>query len=201
MIATANPNESKLISLTIVLKETNPKVWRRVLLPANATLGDLHDVIQSVMPWFDYHLHGFLVGDHHYGVPNPEFDMECDPVFEEQDVLLAEVFSEDRKRIEYMYDFGDGWDHVIKVDGFEEPEEGGVYPVCVAGENACPPEDSGSTFGYYEKLRIMQDPSHPMHAEVVGWMPPDFDSQAFDVDEANAMIRFNAGEIDEDDEE
>ena len=46
-------------------------------------------------------------------------------------------------RFEYEYDFGDGWKHEIKVEKVLEPEAGVKYPTCIAGERACPPEESG----------------------------------------------------------
>ena len=48
--------------LKITLKYSQPKIWRRIVVPANFELDRLHDVIQRVMPWTNSHMHHFMVG-------------------------------------------------------------------------------------------------------------------------------------------
>ena len=61
-------------------------------------------------------------------------------------------------------------------------------PRCVAGENACPPEDVGGPFGYADYAEAVSDPSHPDHEALVEWGGPDFDPHRFDVAEAEARL-------------
>ncbi len=63
--------------------------------------------------------------------------------FNEKKVEIADVLSK-KDRFKYSYDFGDNWNHSIKVEEIEEPNEIFNYPLCVDGANACPPEDCGA---------------------------------------------------------
>lgn len=42
---------------------------------------------------------------------------------------------------------------------------------------ACPPEDCGGIYGYYDLLEILEDPKHREHAERKDWAK----SQGYDV--------------------
>jgi hypothetical protein len=171
----------------VTLTDTRPAVWRRLLLPASYTLGELHEVIQAVMPWRDFHSHLFRVGKRNFGEP----DEEAPSMEDEETLTLAEVFRGRCRRIGYLYDFGDSWEHDIAVEQRLDPDPETEYPVCTAGENACPPEDSGGPPGYAEKLRILKDVTHPAYAEVIDWMGEDFDRTRFDLAEANEALRYD----------
>ena len=49
--------------IKIELEESNPLIWRKVIMPAGATYKRLHDVIQNVT--------NFQSGYPHYGIPCP----------------------------------------------------------------------------------------------------------------------------------
>lgn len=123
--------------LKITLRYVRPACWRRVLVSASATLGDLHEIIQIAFAWDDDHLHGFTVGRRQYG--DPCFDFEHD----EDKITLAKVFAQARKPISYVYDFGDMWRHEIVLEKTTPPDPAAVYPVCVEGRGDSPVEDSG----------------------------------------------------------
>lgn len=53
--------------LHIELQGADPSIWRRVAVPSNRHLDDLHNVFQGVMGWQDEHLHAFRIGDMVYG--------------------------------------------------------------------------------------------------------------------------------------
>jgi hypothetical protein len=56
------PTQSKQIyQIKVTLDDTYPPVWRRFQVPANTTLLKLHDILQIVMGWVDYHLHMFTI--------------------------------------------------------------------------------------------------------------------------------------------
>jgi hypothetical protein len=54
------------------LRHTDPLIWRQVEVPTSIALNVLHDIIQAVMGWFDYHLREFTIGKQKYGLPMDE---------------------------------------------------------------------------------------------------------------------------------
>jgi Plasmid pRiA4b ORF-3-like protein len=67
----------------------------------------------------------------------------------------------------YRYDFGDWWGHDIEVEALLPQEAGRLYPVCLAGVGACPPEDCGGSWGFAELLEALADPDHEEHARML----------------------------------
>jgi hypothetical protein len=80
--------------------------------------------------------------------------------------------------VRYRYDFGDDWKHVLE---FEETldADSGVYPRCLDGSGACPPEDVGGTHGYAQFLAAINDPGHPEHEDMLRWVGGRFEPNAF----------------------
>ena len=68
----------------IVLRDTDPPVWRRIQVPENYTLWDLHVAIQDAMGWSDYHLHEFTLKnpsngvESDIGIPDEEGEFDDD---------------------------------------------------------------------------------------------------------------------------
>jgi|ERR1051326_669859 hypothetical protein len=176
----------QVIQLKVTLKHTKPPIWRRVQVRSDISLLQLHDILQVVMGWTDSHLHQFVIRGKTYTVLDPD----CDPsMIDETEVKLDEVIHAPRTKFRYDYDFGDGWEHELVVEKILPPDPATHYPVCLDGKLACPIEDSGGPWGYYEKLKIVKDPRHPDHADIVGWMPEDFDPEAFDRQAVNEVLR------------
>jgi hypothetical protein len=174
--------------LKVTLEDTRPPVWRRLLMPAGATLADLHDAIQACMGWQDYHLHQFIVGDEYYGLPDPEYEGSVD-MQDESLVSLGEIIPGQGFRFRYEYDFGDSWLHEILVEEIKPADPVRRYPVCTGGRRACPPEDVGGSGGYEYFLEAIRNRRHPEHEEMLAWAGGSFDPEAFDLEEANASLR------------
>ena len=87
-------------NLKITLRDSDPKITRTVSVPENASFGDLHSIIQSVMGWGDYHLYCFRVSNTDMG---PTTVAGC---VDEHSVPVSDHYG---KRIGYNYDFGDDW--------------------------------------------------------------------------------------------
>ena len=49
--------------IRIEIEDTNPLVWRELDVPLSTTLAMMHDIVQVVMRWWDYHLYEFEIGD------------------------------------------------------------------------------------------------------------------------------------------
>jgi hypothetical protein len=173
--------------LKVTLLGLRPPVWRRVEVPSDFTLGQMHDVIQIAMGWHDSHLHQFFVGDAVYTDPSTLDGWDGDDL-DEEDARLAEIAPRARRRFRYEYDFGDSWEHEILVEAVEPPEPGTRYPRCVAGKRACPPEDCGGVWGYVDFLEAIADPKHPAHDDMRDWWGGPFDPEAFDQDAVNRQM-------------
>lgn len=168
-------NKANIIfQFKVSLNEINPLIWRRIQVPSRYSFWDLHIAIQDSMGWFDCHLHAFRLRKLHgrkrleIGIPLDDFDdIEILPGWDE---YLADYFLAPGKTAEYEYDFGDCWEHEILFEGILLKEKNTKYPLCLAGERACPPEDCGGTCGYTELLQILKDPKHEEYARMVEWL-------------------------------
>lgn len=123
--------------LHIELKEVHTPVWRKVVVPHLLTLGGLHLVIQQAMGWENRHLYEFIVGGKR--LSSDEHDLE--------EFVLRDAFDSKHKTIEYIYDFGDYWQHEITL---EETSFRLAETLVIAREGDCPPEDIGGAHGYQE---------------------------------------------------
>jgi hypothetical protein len=150
----------------------------------------LQAYLQSAFGWFNCHLHAFTIDGDEYGPLVPDdfaFGME---MLDEEDVTLGTLIAESgrKPRWIYAYDFGDDWRHEIRFEGFVRADPKVKYPLCVAGERACPPEDCGGPWGYAGLVEAISDPKHPRHNELLEWTGP-FDPEAFDVKKATREMR------------
>lgn len=153
------------------------------------TLARLHDVIQMAMGWDDYHLHEFEIGGVRYGIDDGEG--WGPPPKDERRARLHQV-APVGTTVAYQYDFGDCWDHDIEVEAVLPAEAGQRYPVCLAGEGACPPEDCGGTWGFAELLEVLADPDHEEHERMLQWVGGAFDPEHFDLGAVNETLSFIA---------
>ena len=168
-----------LLQLKIELAWIKPKIWRRILVPESITLGSLHQVLQLTFNWGNYHLHEFDFGGERFGIPDPEFDWE--PVRSEKRVQLKTALG-DMATFKYIYDFGDHWEHRIKVERVlpGDPELSD-RAMLLKGANAAPPEDVGGAPGYEDFVAAMTDPNHPEHQAMRDWHGDSFDPTFVDV--------------------
>ncbi len=186
------PPVPKAVALRIELKDVAPLVWRRVLVPDNWTFATLHHYLQWVMGWTDSHAHEFEIGA---GLVAPDWwiqeawsEEEARRYRDERRVSVAAVVGElgPRGEFEYRYDMGDDWAHRIVIEAAPPSRVGGLpLPVCVAGENACPPEDVGGPRGYAEFLAVLGDPRHEQYEDVARWLGGVFDPRGFDLNRIN----------------
>jgi len=133
------PANDRLLQLHIELTWIKPAIWRRVAVPERITLSKLHQVIQAVMGWSDTHLHEFEIAGESYGIPDPDWGP---PVVSEQRKTLTKVLY-GSKAFRYVYDFGDNWEHRIKIERLLPAIACPHVLYCIDGANASPPEDVG----------------------------------------------------------
>lgn len=173
--------------LKVTLAESDPPIWRRFQVAGDISLAKLHQVLQIVMGWENSHLHQFIVDGTAYGEPDPALgELE---LRDERKARLYQVVPTVESGFIYEYDFGDSWQHEIQVEQIAPVEPGTRYPVCLAGERACPPEDCGGIWGYANLLEAIEDPDHPEHEDLMDWLGGDFDPEVFDQEEINNRLK------------
>jgi len=166
-----------------------PRVWRKVAVRADLRLGKLHMIIQNVMGWTNSHLHQFDAGGGvRYSHPHPRYDMDND-FQDECKVKLSDLASKPKDRFIYEYDFGDSWEYMIELVAIEEPQKNIKYPVCLAGEPACPPEDCGGPLSYPELLMTLKGPDNKKRQELLDWLDGKIDPEAFDMEAIEQRLR------------
>ena len=180
------PLGTQIYQLKLEMLEVEPLIWRRLLVPGSITLAQLHEVIQTAMGWTNSHLHEFVVGEHSYS--DPEF--EIDEAKSEYRYRLARLAPRVRNTIAYLYDFGDGWEHQIRVERIiEDDKRYPGRPFCLGGARNCPPEDCGGPWGYQSFLKAIGDKKHKDHKELLEWVGGSFDPEHFDLEEVNNLLR------------
>jgi hypothetical protein len=114
--------------------------------------------------------------------------MEIEGAEDERKMRLCDLTPAVKSKFIYEYDFGDGWNHQIEVVKIGPPAEGVKYPACLDGKLACPPEDCGGIWGYYEMLEVVKNPKHERYEELSDWLGGNFDPERFDLDGINKML-------------
>ena len=192
-----------VLQFKIALKGLKPPIWRRIQIPCTYSFWDLHVAIQDAMGWTDSHLHQFNVGvalmydTIRVGIPSDDDFDPHDSVLPGWELPIAYFFTLASRKVEYEYDFGDGWVHSVTLEKIFPLEKGEVYPRCIGGRRACPPEDCGGIWGYQNILDVLKDPKDEEYQELVEWLggtidPDDFDAALvhFDDPEARWKIAF-----------
>ena len=115
------PNRSSIYQLKIGLKGIQPPIWRRIQVPGDISLLKLHFIIQIAMGWTNSHLHEFIIGSQSYGSPQDD-ELGSRGTQDETEYLLEQVISGKSIQFVYTYDFGDGWQHTIRVEDILDRE-------------------------------------------------------------------------------
>jgi hypothetical protein len=181
----------KLYLLEIKLLNIEPAIWRSFVVPSDITLDRLHDVIQIVMGWQDYHLHQFTIGKKLY-TEHPESKEDG---IEGGLYRLGKLIRQKGRTFGYVYDFGDWWEHeiILKDSRYFNPESRALLE-CLEGARACPPEDVGGVSGYQEFCNAVNDSSHEEHEDYTAWFAGlpwyggVFDSERFEIEQVNLEL-------------
>jgi hypothetical protein len=172
--------------LKISLDHVKPAIWRRFIVDSDIKLPDLHKVIQTVMGWYNSHLHQFRINDQFYSSPDEEALSEY---VDYRKIRLNAVIANEKQKFHYDYDFGDGWEHTLVLEKIIPKEKNKKYPMCIAGKRNCPPEDCGGPGGYEGMLEIIKDPSDEEYEEMMDWLGGDYDPEEFDIDSINELLQ------------
>lgn len=179
---------NQVYQFKITLKEVKPPIWRRIQVPETYSFYDLHVAIQDAMGWSDSHLHQFEMNDPssgnevEIGIPDEDFADESEtlPGWKQK---IADYFSLKNPKAEYVYDFGDNWEHIVQLEKILPREEKVSYPVCIDGKRACPPDDCGGVWGYMNLLETISNPDDEEYEDMIEWLGGEFDPEQFDPDD------------------
>ena len=175
-----------VLCLKVTLDDVEPKVLRRIEVPADIKLDRLHLTLQAALGWTNSHLYEIRARDVGWGIPSPDWP---DGPLDARKVKLIDVLEDaGTKTLRYLYDYGDGWEHTIKVERMIPADTNIAYPRLIEASGRCPPEDVGGPWGYAEMLEALADPDHERHAEIREWVGDDFDPHAFDAEPLRANV-------------
>ena len=179
------------IQLLATLNRIEPTIWRRLVVPWTWHLGQLHLTIQAAFGWCDSHLHEFRIGGVAYGDPeNNEWNDDTSVrTFDETELRLLDFAREPGRSFDYVYDFGDCWEHVLTVEELLALDIAPRAATCMGGARARPPEDVGGSSGYEDFLSIMSDPSDPEHRSMKRWCGGHHDPAWFDLGIVDKDVR------------
>jgi len=179
------PKCTAMLQLRVDLRHAKPPIWRRIEAPDSISLVELHHLLQVAFRWQDYHLHAFETADGwRFELPElaDEFGLGPPPI-DEWAVYLCDLIDQLDAGLDYTYDFGDDWEHRIKLEkttpvtGRKTPR-----PRCLAGRRAAPPEDCGGMWGYARLLDVLGNPDDEEHEHLMEWIGGSWDAEAFDAE-------------------
>jgi hypothetical protein len=161
---------ARIAYLRIKLDDVEPAVVRQVEVPLTIRLDRLHLVLQAAMGWTNSHLYEIRARDIGWGSPDPDFG---DGPLDASKARLIDVLEDvGAKSLKYLYDFGDGWEHSIRIERITDAMPGVVYPRLIEAAGRCPPEDVGGPWGYRDFLNTIANPKHQEHAETLEFRWP-----------------------------
>jgi len=144
-----------IYQLRIVLKGISPLIWRRLLVCRDTTLAQLHNILQLLFDWSGEHLHEFHIYGKGYGSNGADT----------RDVRLSEFRLHRGERFWYVYDFEAYWQCDIRLEASLPVDAKRLYPMCIGGKGAAPPEHCRSPWAYMEMMDEYRSP--PLDAMLV----------------------------------
>ena len=182
-------DDGSIYQLKVSLKHAKPPIWRRLLVPSNIELEALHGVIQAAFGWNNSHLHQFTKGKTSYQPEAEEDEISWMRTVDSVGVPVSELLRKEKDKMVYEYDFGDSWEHEVLLEKVFPADPNQPLPVCVKGKRACPPDDCGGIYGYYQMLATLSGPDSEEAEELLEWLGEPIDPEAFDLNKANARLR------------
>lgn len=180
---------AKIARIRIELEHIAPRIWRRVDVSLTTNLRALHEIIQAAMPWENYHLYQFVIGERVYGEPDPEDAVWGRKIYQAKGMRLGTLVDRGITELLYTYDFGDDWQHRVIVEEILEAKPGTGYPLFIDGERTAPPEDVGGPPGFMDFVEAMAKPRHPQRKDLVRWYGGPFNPVDFGAERITESIR------------
>ncbi len=189
-INTTLPKQSgttKIYQLKIGIKGAKPPIWRRILIEDDITYMGVHHIIQDIFEWGNSHLFEFSTKSRRYTDLDFDDDFVDDLVEDASRFTIGEDLKEVGDKITYIYDFGDYWEHEIKLEDVLEREADESYPKCIKGKGRGPLEDIGGIWAYNEIVQACKTGDKKTLDNF--YIEDDFNPNEFDVDDIDARLR------------
>lgn len=172
----------QLLEFKVSLIGTSPLVWRKFEAHDFILLGELHALIQVTMGQETAHLYEFEIDGKQFVPPDPDVGGEDIERLELRSILNGKT------SFQYIYDFGDGWEHEVEITRVLKDDPRRRYPICTGGENACPPEDCGGIHGFATLKKTLAGPKSKAKDELLTWLGGFYDSKTFDPNMINRLF-------------
>jgi hypothetical protein len=186
-----SPEDSGAVyEFRIAIEGSSPRIWRKLRVPGDFTLYDLHMALQICFGWTESHLHSFTINGTEYkstDLPVGSFLSMDDESADELDYTLDALNLKEKEHFTYLYDFGDSWEHKLRVSKITLAAGDERRPRCLGGKRSGPLEDSGGIWGYENMLDILKNPEHEEYEEISEWAG-DHDSEYFNLEEINRLL-------------
>lgn len=166
---------------------SEPVIWRRILVPGEVTLRQMHMILQICFAWTGECNHQFYVGKVFYNVGPAARKKDQ---YNEADYNLQSLEEAMRWCFTYIYDAGDGWEHEIVLEDVLAPRPDRKMVELIDGEWAAPPESIGSVHLYADLLYALENPEQEQSKRLLqGYDIDGFDPYLFDRDDVNAKLK------------
>jgi len=124
--------EVVIYQLRVALEGISPLIWRRLLVPGDYSIADLHFILQIAFDWDDWNLHHFFIRGKDYGVYHSGGMSFSDDPYQ---VKLADFKFRGGEKFLYEYDFFNSWKHLVRIEDILSVNPQKKYPLCTGGGN------------------------------------------------------------------
>ena len=144
-MATTKTVEVEIYQFHVWIRQISPMIWRRLLVRSDSSVADLHYTLQIAFGWSDDHLNLFHIHGQDYGVYHDGgVSFSKNPNL----VKLSDFQFRKNERFTYEYDFGDWWEHTVRLEERLPLDKDKTYPRCIGGQRRAPPEDCGGPIAF-----------------------------------------------------
>jgi len=189
--------KEEIYQFLITLNGSDPLIWRRFQVNNDISFDRFHRIIQVVMGWKNNHLYEFRFKKYSILTPDTEtYPWDKSIRMYGDEIRLCEMLKRTGQKFRYLYDLGDNWEHDILFEKRLPVDRNRKYPACIEGEMACPPEDIGGIWLYYERLEISRGEKEDNDKKWAGHLKQflgDFDPTYFNPDETNDELKRTSG--------
>ena len=131
-----------------------PGIWRRIAIRGDQTLDDLHTTIFHAFDRFDEHLYSFyfpkagsrgkrerrMADEYTHPAAVEDSNDFGSKARNAAKTTIDSLHLRPRQRFDYLFDFGDSWEHEVLVEEVDVPLAAGRYPRITERHGASPPQ-------------------------------------------------------------